>query len=281
MATVVSFHAHPDDEAILTAGTLARAADAGHRVVVVFATRGERGEVPDGFLRPGEPLWRRRIQESMRAAQIVGAARVEYLGYRDSGMMGTADNDDVGCFWRAGVDDAAVRLAALLREERADVVTTYDATGLYGHPDHLRVHSVGAAAAALAGTPSVYEATLNRDRVSDSLLRAHATGIPLPAGLHPGNVGDFGLATETLTTSVDVSGVIERKRAAMAAHESQLADSGYFLSLPPREFAHAFGTEWFIRRGVPSDVLEPPSIVERAPRVRRAVRARTLTPATR
>src|SRR5205823_3297764 len=81
MGTLVSFHAHPDDEAISTGGTLAKAADDGHRVVLVFATRGEHGEVDDGFLDPGEELWQRRVQETNRAAEIEGAARVEFLGY--------------------------------------------------------------------------------------------------------------------------------------------------------------------------------------------------------
>src|SRR5207302_5631453 len=93
MATIVSFHAHPDDEAIGTGGTLAKAAAEGHRVVIVWATRGEHGEVDDGFLAPGEALWERRIEEAAAAAEILGAARTEFLGYVDSGMMGTAEND--------------------------------------------------------------------------------------------------------------------------------------------------------------------------------------------
>src|SRR5207245_3467474 len=93
VATLVSFHAHPDDEAIPTGGTLAKAAADGHRVVLVFATKGEHGEVDEGFLDAGEELWQRREQESQRSAEILGAGRVEFLGYVDSGMMGTPTND--------------------------------------------------------------------------------------------------------------------------------------------------------------------------------------------
>ena len=114
MATLVCFHAHPDDEAIATGGVMAQAAAAGHRVVLVVATRGEVGEVAPGFLEPGEELWERRVAEVTAAASILGAARLEFLGYRDSGMVGTSDNDDPSCFWQAGVDDAAGKLAAIL-----------------------------------------------------------------------------------------------------------------------------------------------------------------------
>src|SRR3954452_4150387 len=105
MATVVFFHAHPDDEAIATGGTMAKLAAAGHRIVLVTATRGEHGEVEEGFLDEGEALGARREQETHAAAEALGAARVEFLGYVDSGMMGTAENDGPGCFWRADIDE--------------------------------------------------------------------------------------------------------------------------------------------------------------------------------
>src|SRR2546425_11263388 len=101
MATLLTFHAHPDDEAIACGGTRARAAAAGHRVVLVTAPAGEQGEVPDGFLRPEETLAQRRREELAEAAEILGVARVELLGYRDSGMAGTPANDNPDCFWRA------------------------------------------------------------------------------------------------------------------------------------------------------------------------------------
>src|SRR5438132_8752003 len=139
MAVLVSFHAHPDDEAISTGGTLAKAANAGHRVVIVFATRGEHGEVADGILHDGEALWERRVQEARRSAEILGAQRVEFLGYVDSGMMGTPENDAPECFWQADLKEAAGRLAAILAEEGADVLTVYDDHGVYGHPDHIQI----------------------------------------------------------------------------------------------------------------------------------------------
>ena len=113
MATLVSFHAHPDDECIACGGVIRKAADEGHRVVLVVATRGERGEVAEGFLDPGEELWQRRVAETHASAEILGAQRVEFLGYTDSGMMGTPANETPGSFWTAPVDEAAKKLAAL------------------------------------------------------------------------------------------------------------------------------------------------------------------------
>jgi LmbE family N-acetylglucosaminyl deacetylase len=153
VSTIVSFHAHPDDEAILCGGTLAKAAAAGHRVVLVYATRGENGEVPDGFLRDGETLAQRRSAETAAAAEILGAARVEFLGYTDSGMRNTPANDAPGSFWQVGKGEAARRLEAILADEDAGVLTVYDPNGGYGHPDHIKVNWVGLMAARLARTP--------------------------------------------------------------------------------------------------------------------------------
>ena len=142
MATLVTFHAHPDDEALLTAGVMAKAAAEGHRVVLVVATHGEAGEVDGSFLGEDD-LGTRRGAETEESARALGVHRVEFLGYRDSGDDGRAE----GGFVSVEPDSAAHRLAALLREEQADVLTTYDPRGGYGHPDHVHVHEVGRRAA--------------------------------------------------------------------------------------------------------------------------------------
>ena len=143
VGTLVCFHAHPDDESITTGGVMAREAAAGRRVVLVVATSGELGEVDDGFLDPGETLGERRAAELARAAEILGIAKVEFLGYHDSGMAGLPENDAPESFWSADVEEAAQRLAAILVGEDAEVLTVYDVNGGYGHPDHIQVHRVG------------------------------------------------------------------------------------------------------------------------------------------
>jgi len=175
MATLVCFHAHPDDECISTGGSIARAAAEGHRVVLVVATDGAFGESPDD-LGDGETLIDRRRDELDRSAAILGVQRIAWLGYKDSGMTGWEQNADPDSFWQADVDDAAERLAAILREEQADVVTTYDWHGNYGHPDHIKVHRVGNRAAELAGTPNVFEATMNRDHIVRMMKMAAEMG---------------------------------------------------------------------------------------------------------
>jgi LmbE family N-acetylglucosaminyl deacetylase len=236
MATIVFVHAHPDDEAITTAGTMASLADRGHRVVLVTATRGELGEIPDGLLAPGQTLAEARALELAEACRILGVSRLAYLDYLDSGMAGEETNHRPGSFAAADVDEAAGRLAAILGEESADVLVTYDEHGGYGHPDHVQVHTVGVAAAALAGTPVVYYSTMNRDQVAGLMeqVRTMDTGWVPPEG------------------STDGADEMGRKRQAMEAHPSQIPDDSFFLSMPDPVFAAVWGTEWYIRiRPVP------------------------------
>jgi LmbE family N-acetylglucosaminyl deacetylase len=249
MATLVGFHAHPDDEAIAQGGTLARASSEGHRVVLVFATRGELGEYPSGFLTDGETLASRRERETQAAADALGVHRVEFLGYIDSGMDGTASNDDPACFACADVDDAASKLARLLTEESADVLTVYDEHGTYGHPDHIQVHRVGHRAAEMAATPRVYEATMNRDHLKRLIVAARDAGMEIEGMPEPDSFDGFGLGDDDITTVVDVTGFLAQKRAAMAAHASQIAENSIFLSLPEPVFAVTWGTEFYVRMG--------------------------------
>ncbi|MDQ2650938.1 MAG: PIG-L family deacetylase [Actinomycetota bacterium] len=250
MGTLVSFHAHPDDESIQTGGTMAKAAADGHRVVLVLATRGEHGEVDDGFLEPGESLAERRTAETARSAEVLGAARVVYLDYLDSGMMDTPENDAPGSFWKADLDEAAERLAAVLREEQADVLTIYDDHGGYGHPDHIQVHRVGTRAAQLAGTERVFEATTNRDHMRRILrLAAEAGELPLDEAPDESFIDTLGSPEELITATIDVQRQVQAKRASMAAHASQISESSFFLQLPEEAFASSFGFEWYIRQG--------------------------------
>jgi LmbE family N-acetylglucosaminyl deacetylase len=246
--TLVSFHAHPDDEVITTGGSMARAAEDGHRVVLVLGTGGELGEVAEGFLDEGEALASRRAIEVARAAEILGVSRVVFLGYQDSGMAGEATNSAPGAFAAASIEEAAERLAAVLREEDAEVLTIYDENGNYGHPDHIQVHRVGARAGELAGTPRVYEATLNRDYMLDLIQRRAAEMEAINDAPNPDEF-DMGMPASVITTTVDVQGYTDRKRAAMQAHASQIPEDSFFLALPPDAFRETFGQEWFIRRG--------------------------------
>jgi LmbE family N-acetylglucosaminyl deacetylase len=257
MPTLVCFHAHPDDECIQTGGVMAKASDEGHRVVLVVATRGEHGEVADGFLDPGEELWQRREKETHAAAAALGVHRVEFLGYHDSGMIDTPENEAEGSFWQADVEEAAEKLAAILREESTDVLTIYDDHGGYGHPDHIQVHRVGRRAAELAGVEKVFQCTMNRTELIELTKNQ-----PPPEGMTEedrptfDDDSDFGSPIEIITCRVDVAAWTDRKRAAMRAHASQIADDHFMLTMPDEAFATVFGVEWYIRDG------EGPGITE-------------------
>jgi LmbE family N-acetylglucosaminyl deacetylase len=256
--TLVTFHAHPDDEAITTGGVMAKAKADGHRVVLVVATKGELGEVAEDVLAPGEDLASRRVEETHAAAKVLGVDRVEFLGFRDSGMMGEATNDDPACFWAADVDEAAGRLAAILDEEHADVLTIYDERGNYGHPDHIQVHRVGARAGELARTPQVYEATTNHDHLVRLMKERgdELAAMPDDVDRPDPEEMDLGMPEAVLTTAVDVRDFTDLKRAAMAAHSSQIPENSFFLQMPAHAFREAFGTEWFIRHGAEPGIRE-------------------------
>jgi LmbE family N-acetylglucosaminyl deacetylase len=255
--TIVSFHAHPDDEALLTAGTLARAAAEGHRVVLVTATAGGVGLAASRFGRHAT-LAEHRREELRRSAEAIGAARVEFLGYADSGLDGQAEvPDGETAFARADLDEAAGRLADLLREEQADALTVYDPTGGYGHPDHVRVHEVGTRAAELAGTPLVLEATVDRDLLRRA-VRLAGLVYRFPPEFDRAAFDRAYAPRETITHRVDVRRYADRKRAAMAAHASQAsADSGdrtlaALLRLPQPLYRRVLGREWFVEQGRPA-----------------------------
>lgn len=247
MATLVTFHAHPDDEAIATGGVMARAASEGHRVIAVFGTGGEHGEVEDGFLEPGETLGERRARETEAAAAILGVKRVGSLGYTDSGMMGMPENELPGSFWQADVEEAAQRLAKILTEESADVLTIYDDNGTYGHPDHIQVHRVGLRAAEIAGTARVFESVANKDALKRQMEAIRAAGETPP--IDGPELDGLGISEALITHAIDVRPFLELKRKAMAAHRSQIPDTSFFLMMPPHVFEEAFGTEYFVLRG--------------------------------
>lgn len=254
MSTIVFFHAHPDDEAIATGGSMARAATEGHRVCVVTATGGEYGEAPDGVVGP-DALRELRAEETHEACRILGVSWGAFLGYTDSGMHGAETNNAPGSFWSADVEEAAGRLAAILREQEADALTVYDDHGGYGHPDHIQVHRVGLRAAELAGTPAVFQATHDRDYFQSLAPRFVEAGIG-EADSDDFDLSEFGTPGAQITTRVDVRGFLEKKRAAMAAHRSQISETSFFLAMPAELFELAWGEEYYVRQGAPADLRE-------------------------
>ena len=259
--TLVAFHAHPDDEALLTSGTMARAAAEGNRVVLVVATDGGLGLASSDFVGASDTkLGSVRMAELRVSARALGTARVETLGYADSGLGPETPPDPPGRvrFVRADPEEAAERLAAILREEQADVLLTYDANGGYGHRDHVKVHHVGARAAELAGTPRVLQATVPRDLLLRG-IRLASRVYRFPPEFEPSSFERAYSASAVVTHRIDVRRYASQKRASMRAHASQSsADGGAdrtlaaFLRIPRPLFALVFGREWFVDAARPA-----------------------------
>jgi LmbE family N-acetylglucosaminyl deacetylase len=252
VATVLAFHAHPDDEVLLSGGTLAKLAAGGHRVVLVVACDGAV-ETPNS-----------RLDEFRRSAAILGAARAEHLGYADSGHGPVLYPDPPGRvrFARADPGEAAGRLAALLCEERADLLLSYDAQGGYGHRDHVQVHQVGARAAALTGV-RVLEATFPRELAIRAFSTLHRlTGLVSRSTAEQAR--QAGTPRAAITHQVDVRRYAARKQAALAAHRSPANGTSragrlfrLAVAVPVPVFALLAGREWYAEPGAaPGPVLD-------------------------
>lgn len=273
--TLVALHAHPDDEALLTAGTMARAAAQGHRVVLVVATDGALGLADEAFGAKGDALASTRSRELAASAEALGVARVVELGYADSGSGAELYPDPPGLtrFARVPLAEAADRVAAVLAEEGADVLLTYDRNGGYGHRDHVRVHEVGAEAARrhreASGLPlRVLEATVPRDTMTRALDLV-AKVYRFPPEFDRESFDRAYSARAEITHRISVRRHIRAKRASMRAHASQASggDSrtlGAFLRIPRPLYDLVFAREWYrdpdlppgstIRRDVFEDV---------------------------
>jgi N-acetyl-1-D-myo-inositol-2-amino-2-deoxy-alpha-D-glucopyranoside deacetylase len=279
--TLMTVHAHPDDETIGTGGTMARAVREGRRVVLVTCTRGELGEivVPEldttsnhrrlGEIRAGE------LEDAMAE---LGVAEWENLGYRDSGMMGTPDNADPRCFWQADLDEAIGRLTFLVRRERPDVMTTYNEHGGYGHPDHIRTHLVAVGAYERAGDPAWYPAQLDGDGGLEPWAPAKLYEQAIPASVREAmtealeaigrrswwsrplagttdELAEWEAATarmlvpdEAITTWIDVSDHLEAKWRATRRHVTQIGPGNPILELGLDGWLRYWNREAFILR---------------------------------
>ncbi len=277
--TLMTIHAHPDDETIGTGGTMAKAVKDGHRVILVTCTRGELGEIvvkemdtPDNHRRLGEI----RAGELESAMDALGVTEWENLGYRDSDMMGRDGNRDPRSFWQADLDEAARRLTWLIRQYRPDVVTTYNAFGGYGHPDHIRTHDVAVRAHPRAGDASWYpeqiEAGLEpwtpaklyeqampasvRKQMNDRLVELGAESFWLPpkdatpeqAAEHEAYISKMLVPDEDITTWVDISDVIDQKWEAIRRHVTQISTDHAFMRFGLEGWREFWHRETFILR---------------------------------
>ena len=171
------------------------------------------------------------------------------LGYGDSGLYGESTAAEALC--AVPLDAAAARVAALVRATGASAVVTYDAGGIYGHPDHLVVHRIGEWLRAEGSTATVYEATVDREYLHfvETHLVGHAVNSLLGMEVPAVNTAPLGVPTVEVSLTVDVRAHDATKRAAMAVHRSQISSDSEALTMPPATFVGVYGFEWFVRRG--------------------------------
>jgi N-acetyl-1-D-myo-inositol-2-amino-2-deoxy-alpha-D-glucopyranoside deacetylase len=252
--TVLVVVAHPDDEVFGMGGTMARLIDDGHAVTVVCATRGEVGEISDPALATPETLGEVREQELRNAMRELGVDDVRFLDYRDSGMAGTPENEDTRAFIQAEPMEVAMDLTAIMQEVNPDVIITWDQSGGYGHPDHVRVHE------------TVTDAFGSYQMRSGRPVRLYYTALPvglfeeMAVELREQGIEIFDddearesmtrLPRPPVTTVLDVSGYVEQKRRAMAEHRSQMPADSPFDRVSEELRQRFFGKEYF-HRAVP------------------------------
>jgi LmbE family N-acetylglucosaminyl deacetylase len=169
------------------------------------------------------------------------------LGYPDSGMQGWAQNDASGSFWSTPVEVAAARLAPILLAERPQVVVTYDDNGFYGHPDHIQAHRVTLAALESSGLEaSLFYPAFPRSAFQRFREVLREAEVESPVSDEEEDSGPQGVPDDEIGVVIDVSGVVDAKFDALAAHASQ-TESSFFLKMGRERFSQFFGTEWFVR----------------------------------
>ena len=243
--TLLAVFAHPDDEAFGTGGMLAHYAAAGVHVALVCATRGEVGEISDPTLATPETLGDVRETELRCAAETLGIREVVFLGYRDSGMAGTPENDDPRAYINAPTGEVVSRLVGVIRRLRPDVVVTFEPNGAYGHPDHIAIHRHTLAAFQAAADPACYPdqgTAWQPDRlfytaIPRSFFMAMRDRL-LAAGDDASEFArfeDFGWPDEQVHVTLDVAEEINAKWSSFFCHRTQFGPNNLFRRLPDEE----------------------------------------------
>ena len=248
---LMAVHAHPDDESSKGAATSARYAAEGVDVLVVTCTGGERG----GVLNPSYPdriesveaMGEARRAEMAAAAKALGV-RQQWLGFVDSGLP---EGDPLpplpdGCFARQPLEQAAAPLVELVRSFRPHVMTTYDPTGGYPHPDHVMCHKVAYEAFCAAGEPERYrdrgepweplKLYYNHDFSLRKLSTLHRAlverGLESPFGNWINSREMREIPEREVTTRIECAGFFPARDAALRAHATQVDPNGFFFAIP-------------------------------------------------
>ncbi len=256
MKKLLAIFAHPDDEGAI-AGTLAHYAHQETEVMLICATKGEAGEISDPALATPENLDVVRAAELQAACDIIGIRQLHFLGYRDSGMVDTAPNENPRALVQADPEEVVGQIVALIRQLKPDIVITFEPYGWYGHPDHQVISKWATAAYEQAGEAAAYPDAgppWQPQRLFYAVLPVSKfqvmaeysqTDNPADGGFEP-----LAIQIEVeaqITHTLDVHDLLETKKAAMWAHRTQFGEDNWFRTLPEEITRQVWGDEYFIQ----------------------------------
>ncbi|UCD82675.1 MAG: PIG-L family deacetylase [Desulfobacterales bacterium] len=255
--TLLIVHAHPDDESISTGGILAKYSTNGIHTVLTYCTRGEAGDILNPEFvspQPGLSITEIRAIELKKAVDVLGVKSVHFLGYRDSGMAGTAENHHPLAFAQADPQEATSRLVEIIRRVRPHVIVTYNEKGTYLHPDHIMANKVTLLAFKASGDPGY---TVKEEREPWRPAKLYYTAIPLERirRMHRiivarGEKPNFdpevlGTPEEKISAVIDVRKFLSQKLAALNCHQSQMNPNSILRRMPEELREEALGYEHF------------------------------------
>jgi LmbE family N-acetylglucosaminyl deacetylase len=245
--TVLAVFAHPDDESLACGGTLARLSDAGAHVIILCATRGERGFISDPALVAGSDLGSVRTDELKAAARVLGVREVIVCDHPDGSVR-----------W-ADVPEFHAEIMTTIAQYRPDGVITFDEDGLYWHLDHVGVHERTCTAVRSLGVdaPALYFVTMPRGAMRHVVDSARAKGwVPPQSGFWSIVPDAFGIEAEPPTLNVDIGAWVPRKLAALRCHRTQIGSKSPFSLVNEADARRWLGVECFRRADL--DGAAPP-----------------------
>lgn len=265
---MLACYAHPDDEQGVS-GALAWYQEQGVRTGLVCATRGELGEISDPALATPENLGQVREQEMRGAAAAINVQHLWFLDYRDSGMRGTEGNQDPRAFMNVDEREALGKLVRIIREFKPTVMVTFDESGGYGHPDHIRISQLTAKAFHVAADASQYPeagpawetkrlfyASMPRNRIRQLAKVAAEAG--MKSNFDGMDIEKLGLPDEQITNRINVEAYLARKRESLNHHRTQLNPNSPWARMPEEVTREWRRQEYFaLVAGAPLDTSDP------------------------
>jgi LmbE family N-acetylglucosaminyl deacetylase len=255
--SILAVYAHPDDEQGIS-GMLAKYARQGVNTGIICATRGEAGEIAPGTNATPATLGQVREGEMRCAAAKIGVRHLYMLDYRDSGMDGTPENADARCLHQANVLRVAEQVTRIVREQKPQVMITFDAWGGYGHPDHIQVHKAALMAFWMAADERSFPEQLKnglapwapaklyfnvwpRSRFQSYVEYLRKQGEELPEWIT--SFAERALPDEVITTRIDVREFVDLKIESLLCHATQLGPNTMFRRVPEHLWRDMLKTE--------------------------------------